>query len=139
MAQRLQIPMPPTFMDYPGEPKVRWGNWLAQLRNFFTLTDITLGEDHKLADATKNAYLSTLLGTEGLRILMANPVGATAATATHAQFCRDVQSLFERPVNPVRAEYDFRSRCQGACESVKRLPDRASYIAHRLRHTSIRR
>ncbi len=49
---------------------------------------------------------------------MANLVGATAATATHTEFCRDVQALFERPVNPVRAEYDFRSRRQGACESV---------------------
>ena len=118
MAQHLQILMLPTYMNFPSEPKVWWANWIAQLHNFFTLTDITLGAEHKLADATKNAYSSTLIGTKGLCILMANPVGTTTATATYTEFCRDVQVLFECPVNPVRAEYDFHSRHQGACESI---------------------
>jgi len=115
---RLTIPLPTTFCDHPGEPKVRWSNWLAQLDNFFTLTDLTLSAGDKLTDRAKNAYLSSLLGNEGSRILMAHPVAATASTATFAQFSTDVQALFERPTNPVRAEYEFRSRRQGATESV---------------------
>ena len=49
---------------------------------------------------------------------MAQPVGATASTSTYAQFCNNVQALFERPVNPVRAEYEFCLQRQGASESV---------------------
>lgn len=118
MALKLTIPLPPTFMDYPGDPKVRWNNWLAQLKNFFTLTDLTLPASQKLTDEAKNAYLSALLGTEGVRILMAHPVAATADTATFTDFSAAVSCLFERPVNPVRAEYEFRSRRQGPTESA---------------------
>ena len=115
---RLTIPLPPTFFDYPGEPKVRWANWLAQLDNFFTLTNLTLPDTNQLSDRAKNAYLSSLLGNEGSRILMAHPVAATASTAPFDDFSREVESLFERPVNPVRAEYEFRNRRQSPTESV---------------------
>ena len=86
------------------------------LENFFTLTNLTL--TNELTDHAKNAYLSTLLSCEGSRILMAHPVGGTAATATYNDFKASVQALFERPVDPVRAEFEFRSRKQGATESV---------------------
>ena len=115
---RLQVPLPPVFLDHPGEPRTRWTNWSAQLDNFFTLTNLTLATDNQLTDRAKNAYLTTLLGSEGLRILMAHPVAATATTADYNTFLNDVRQLFERPINPVRAEFDFRSRQQGACESV---------------------
>ena len=103
MALHIQVPLPPTFMDLPGDPRVRWSNWIAQLENFFTLTNLTLPEDNALSDRAKNAYVATLLGSEGSRILMANPAAATAETATYAQFKESVMALFERPVNPVRA------------------------------------
>ena len=116
MAQRLTVPLPPTFLDTPGEPRIRWSNWVCQLENFFTLTNLTLVNE--LTDRAKNAYLSTLLGCEGSRILMAHPAGGTAATATYTEFKASVQALFERPVDPVRAEFEFRCRKQGATESV---------------------
>ena len=118
MVLRIQVPLPPTFLDLPGDPRVRWSNWIAQLENFFTLTNLTLPKDNTLSDRAKNAYVATLLGSEGSRILMANPAAATAETATYAQFKESVMALFERPVNPVRAEYEFRCRRQGATESV---------------------
>ena len=115
---KLQIPLPPRFFDHPGDPRIRWTNWKAQLDNFFCLTDLTLPADNKLNDQAKNAYLSSLLGSEGSRILMAHPVAATASTATYNDFSKKVSALFERPVNPVRAEFEFRSRKQGSNEPV---------------------
>ena len=115
---RLQVPLPPVFTEHPGEPRVRWSTWSAQLDNFFALTNLTLSADQQLTNQTKNAYLATLLGSEGGRILMAHPVAATASMATFAIFREAVRRLFERPVNPVRADFDFRSRRQGAHESV---------------------
>ena len=115
---RLQVPLPPVFLEYPGDPRVRWSNWSAQLDNFFSLTNLTLAADQQLSDRAKNAYLASLLGSEGNRILMAHPAAATAGTATYATFKAAVQRLFERSVNLVCADFDFRSRCQGAHESV---------------------
>ena len=115
---RLTIPLPPTFLDYPGESKMRWSNWLAQLDNFFYLTDLTNSDDKKLTNRAKNAYVSSLLGAEGSRILMTHPVASKATTTTYEEFCKEVKTLFERPTNPVRAEFEFRSRRQAATESV---------------------
>ena len=115
---KLQIPLPPRFFDHPGDPRVRWTNWKAQLDNFFMLTNMTLPKGEELPDHAKNSYLSALLGSEGCRILMAHPVATKAPTMTYADFTTEVQKLFERPPNPVRAEYDFRNRKQAAGETV---------------------
>ena len=53
-----------------------------------------------------------------MRILMAHPVAATATTADYATFKDEVRQLFEHPINLVRADFEFRSRKQRACESV---------------------
>ena len=86
MALRLQVPLLSTFLDLPGEPRVRWSSWIAQLENFFALTNLTLPENNALSDRAKNAYLATLLGSEGSCILMANPAAATAEDAAYTQF-----------------------------------------------------
>ena len=120
MAQlpKLQIQLPPRFLDHPGDPRIRWQHWKAQLDNFFLLTSFTLHDDVTLSDEAKNAYLSSLLGCEGSRILMAHPVATRASTTTYEDFATEVGQLFERPINPVRAEYEFRSRKQGPNETV---------------------
>ena len=120
MAQlpKLQIPLPPRFLDHPGNPRIRWQHWKAQLDNFFLLTSFTLHDDVTLSDEVKNAYLSSLLGCEGSRILMAHPVATRASTTTYEDFAAEVGQLFERPINPIRAEYEFRSRKQGPNETV---------------------
>ncbi len=118
MALKLTIPLPPHFLEFPGDPKMRWSNWINQLKNFFTLTDLTLPKESKLTNRAKNAYLASLLGTEGARILMAHPVATTAESATFDKFSAGVGNLFQRPVNLVRAEFDFRNRRQGPTESV---------------------
>ena len=118
MALKLTIPLPPHFLEYPGEPKVRWSNWISQLENFFTLTNLTLPKESQLSDHAKNAYLASLLGTEGARILMAHPMAKTAEKQTFKDFSDKVATLFERPVNAVRAEFEFRSRRQSAGESA---------------------
>ena len=120
MAQlpKLQIPLPPRFLEHPGDPRVRWSHWMAQLNNFFTLTNLTLPTDSSLSDEAKNAYLATLLGCEGSRIFMAHPIATQASTLDYDTFAKEVGGLFERPNNTVRADYDFRSRKQGATETV---------------------
>lgn len=85
MALKLTIPLPSHFLEFPCDPKMRWLNWIMQLENFFTLTDLTLPKENKLTDRAKNAYLASLLGTEGARILMAHPVAATAESAIYLQ------------------------------------------------------
>ena len=49
---------------------------------------------------------------------MAHPIATQASTLDYDTFAKEVGGLFERPNNPVRAEYDFRSRKQGATEMV---------------------
>ena len=115
---RLQVLLPPVFLECPGNLRIQWSNWSAQLHNFFSLTNLTLAADQQLSDRAKNVYVASLLGSEGSRILMAHPVTATVGTATYATFKAAVQRLFERPVNPVRPDFDFRSRRQGTHESV---------------------
>ena len=115
---RLQVPLPPTFLEHPGEPCIRWSTWSTQLDNFFALTNLTLSAEQQLTNQTKNTYLAMLLGSEGGRILMAHPVVATASMAMFATFWEAVRRLFECPINPVCADFDFRSRRQGAHKSV---------------------
>ena len=104
MALRIQVPLPPTFLDIPGDPRVRWSNWMPSWKNFFTLTNLTLLEDNALGYRAKNAYVAILLGSKGSHILMANPAATTTKTATYAQFKESVMTaLFEQPVNPVHA------------------------------------
>ena len=87
-------------------------------RQFFTFTDLTLVDDNKLSNKAKNAYLATLLGSEGSRILMVNSVAPAASTNTYDDFAEKVKALLERPANPVWAEFEFRSRKQDASETV---------------------
>ncbi len=79
---------------------------------------MTLAQDNQLSNRAKNAYLTTLLGSEGMRILMAHPVAAMATTADYTTFKDEVRQLFEHPINPVRTDFEFRSQRQGACKSV---------------------
>ena len=89
-----------------------------EVGHFFVLTNLTLSDGNALTDAAKNAYLASLLGTEGSRILLAHPVATQAATLSYDAFSQAVGQLFERSTNPVRAEFEFRSRKQGACETI---------------------
>ena len=112
---KLQFPLLPRFFENPGDSRTRWLHWKAQLDNFFVLTNLTLPGDNALTDAAKNA---SLLDSEGSRILMAHPVATQASAMTYDAFSQAVGLLFERPTNPVRAEFEFRSRKQGASETV---------------------
>ncbi len=96
---KLNIPLPSRFFKHPGDPRIRWQHWKAQLDIFFVLTNLTLAT--KLSDIAKNAYLSSLLGCEGSRVLMAHPGATEAATKAYDIFSKDVGKLFERPTNSV--------------------------------------
>ena len=85
------------------------------VEQFFVFTNLTLSDGNALTDAAKNA---SLLGTEGSHILLAHPFATQAATLSYNAFSQAVGQLFERPTYPVRAEFEFRSRKQGACETV---------------------
>ena len=109
----------PFFLITQSNHALDWANWSAQLNNFFTLTNFTLAAVNQLTDRAKNAYLTTLLGGEGLRILMAHSLAATATTADYNTFPNEVRQVFKHLINPVRAEFEFQSRRQGACKSVR--------------------
>ena len=80
MAQRLQVSLPPTWLDIPGDPRVQWSNWVCRLElDFFTSIS-------GLTDRAKSAHLCTLLGWESSHILMAHPAEEIAATATCVTF-----------------------------------------------------
>ncbi len=114
----LRVPLPPSFLELPGEPTIKWTQWISQLEAFFFLTNSSLAEDKQLTARQRVAYVRSLLGAEGIRIVAAHPVSARWDTIDYAEFKAELKTLFERPTNPVRAEFDFRQRMQGANESV---------------------
>ena len=120
MAQlpKLQIPLPPCFLEHPGNPHIWWSHWMAQLNNFFTLTNLTLPTNLAFSNEAKNAYLATLLGCKGSHIFMAHPITTQASMLDYDTFVMEVGGLFERPNNPVHAKYNFCSHKQGATEMV---------------------
>ena len=44
----LRIPLPPSFLDMPGDSTIKWSQWISQLEAFFFLTDSNLAEDKRL-------------------------------------------------------------------------------------------
>ena len=49
---------------------------------------------------------------------MAHPVATRVSTTTYEDFAAEVGQLFERPINPIQAEYGFCSHKQGPNEMV---------------------
>ena len=64
------------------------GKLVCSVGQFFYINQVDASTSNQLNDRAKNAYLTTLLGSEGMRILMAHPVAVTAATADHKKFRR---------------------------------------------------
>ena len=62
--------------------------------------------------------MCSLLGAEGVRIVAAHPVSNKWVTNTYDELKKEPKSLFERPTNPVRTEFDMRQRMQGINETV---------------------
>jgi hypothetical protein len=114
----LRFPMPPTFLDVPGEPTIKFSQWVSQLENFFYLTNCSLAANKQLSDKQKVAYVPLLLGAEGIRIVAAHSVSNRWKNIRNADFKAELKTLFERSKNPVRAQFDFRQRQQGNNETV---------------------
>ena len=70
----LRFPLPPSFLEMPGDPPIKWSQWMSQLEAFFFLTDSNLAEDKRLTQRQKVAYVYSLLGAEGVRIVATHPV-----------------------------------------------------------------
>ena len=119
MAQRkLHIPLPDKYLPHVGEePSLKWNIWETQMADFFTLTNSTLAAP--LTDVDKNRYLRSLLGSEGLRLFHAHPLAAAAETTTFVDYLAAAKEVFGRPVNAIRAHYEFNTRKQGPHETVK--------------------
>jgi hypothetical protein len=114
----LRLPLPPTFLEVPGEPSIKWSQWISQVETFFFLTDCNLPDDKQLTRQQKVAYVRSLLGAEGVRIAAAHPVSSKWDDIPYDEFKKELKALFEHPTNPVRAEFEMRKRVQGACEST---------------------
>ena len=114
----LRVPLPPTFLEMPGNPPIKWSQWISQLEAFFYLTDCNLPDEKHLTERQKVAYIRSLLGAEGVRIVAAHPVSSRWETIKYDDFKKELKALFESTTNPVRAEFELRERRQEADESV---------------------
>ena len=118
--QKLPAPMPDKFWPHSGEqPHLKWDQWKVELDIFFLLLDSSLPVDNKLSNAQKNMYLRNLLGAEGSRMFSAHPQAGTFATATYVDYAAAAKSVFGRPVNAIRAHFDFNMRKQAQHESIQ--------------------
>ena len=114
----LRVLLPPSFLDMPGEPTIKWPQGISQLVAFFFLTDSNLAEDKRLTQCQKVTYVRSLLGDEGMRIGAAHPISNKWDIITYDEFKKELKSFLERPKNPVRAEFDLRQKMQGINETV---------------------
>ena len=118
--QKFSVPQVDKFWQYGGEtPLLKWKDWQIQLDMFFTLTDFGLPEDAKLSDSQKNMLLRSLLGAEGIRQFTAHPDADKFNTLPYSAYCAAAKSVFGRPINAIRAHYDFNMRKQGATETIQ--------------------
>ena len=108
-------------------PRTSWGTTrpmgklVCSVGQLFYIDQFGASTERPAQRPSKKCLFDHLTRSEGVRILMEHPVAATAATADHETFIKKVRQLFERPVNPVHTDFEFRSRRQGACESVGEL------------------
>ena len=108
----MALPLPKEYLPYPGEPVLPFKLWINVFDNFISL------QETNTSDERKNRFLFNLLGLEGIRIFSAHPIADKMATSTHDAFRSAVVTIFQRPVNPFKAYFDFEQRRQTPTETT---------------------
>ena len=114
-----KIPYPKEFFPTPGDPVLPFKHWIKLFDNFLYMKNASLPHDNKLTSEDKNRFLFTLLGFEGIRIFTSNPMSNNMSTASHQDFKTSIKEIFDRPVNPFKAYYDFECRNQHSHETTQ--------------------
>ena len=112
MDSTSKMPVPREFLLSPGDPVLPFKHWIRLFENFVFSKNSSRKEAEKLTNEEKNRFLFTLLGFEGIRQFSSLPVCDNIATVTHETFVAAAKELFDAPVNPFKAYYDFESRNQ---------------------------
>ena len=112
MDSSSKMPVPREFLPNPGDPVLPFKHWIRLFENFIFSKNSARKDEEKLTDEEKNRFLFTLLGFEGIRQFSSLPVCDKIATVTHETFIAAAKELFDAPVNPFKAYYDFESRNQ---------------------------
>ena len=114
-----KIPLPKEFLPHPGDPVLPYRHWIRLFDNFIFMKNSFRGQGNEMTDPEMNRFMFTLLGFEGIRIFSSTPECDQMDTATHEHFQQAVKELFDTPVNPFKAYYDFESRNQLPSETTQ--------------------
>ena len=121
-APRINVLPPEKFWVATGEePPLRWTLWVKQFNAYITMTDDCQTTGNKLSDYQKNNLFIMALGTEGIKQFDALPMSAHLYTASHEDILKAAGELFARPLNKIRAHFEFHECKQEHDESVNQF------------------
>ncbi|XP_034065890.1 uncharacterized protein LOC117542374 [Gymnodraco acuticeps] len=104
-------PLPPTFLQCPGEPTMPFGTWLKMFENDLLVIDV---EGAKWPDTRVRATLLHSVGTEAQRIFYT--LTETGTTYNHAVTA--LWAHFVPKVNVIAERHKFRQRAQRHDETI---------------------
>ncbi|XP_034056171.1 uncharacterized protein LOC117535746 [Gymnodraco acuticeps] len=104
-------PLPPTFLQCPGEPTMPFGTWLKMFENYLLVIDV---EGAKWPDTRIRATLLHSVGTEAQRIFYT--LTETGTTYNHAVTA--LRAHFVPKVNVIAERHKFRQRAQRHDETI---------------------
>lgn len=108
------LPLPPAFLQTPGEPTMPWKSWVRAFENYLIASGAR-AED--FPEERRIALLLHCLGVEGQRVYYSiRPNDDAANTLDDALSVLAAQ--FSPPENKVAARYKFRQRAQHPGEKV---------------------
>ncbi len=110
---------PPPFLQHPGEPSVPFRPWFMLLESYFRLIDRGQSQTNQLTENDKKDILVSLLGAEGLKQFLRNPVMINKDQETWDSFHQAVKQQFDHPILKIQARHDFFTRMQGQSETVR--------------------
>ena len=114
-----KVPTPKEFLPHPGNPVLPFKHWIRLFDNYIFMSNASRSDENKMNDEAKNRFLFTLLGFEAIRIFSSTPECDKISSSTHEDFKKAVKELFDTPVNPFKAYYDFENRNQHSHETTQ--------------------
>ncbi len=112
---RIALPTIPPFWDTVADSPPKWSSWKFRLDTMLKLS-VQLGQ--KLNDEARNQLLFAYLGAEGARRFETDPRSRQQETLTYDQYSAAAAEIFDTPVLPALAFFNFRSCKQQPHETV---------------------
>ena len=116
--QKLPIKQPPEYWTNAGDqPAMPWPLWERLTISYIDAVDAANANNNKMNDASKKNSFIAFLGTAALVRFATHPAFSDVAMSFQ-HFVEAARAVFHKPVNPVRAHFDFMQRTQGSAESL---------------------